>query len=292
MTISLDGCSRLQLDGPGDDGIVVGHRGIGSSVVKRPAPGGPELNAGEDAMSPQALEKRVDRLEERVTTLEQLPGRLDALTFELSQFRIEVRDEFSALLKMRFFSFGEPFAVKQISPVLFDGSGSRGEGLTYYLEFGDGQSTTAASATHPMQKEGKYVARLTVVDRYGRSDSETRELEACTLVNRGYYNEWSGAIYPGLGGACGAYLVFDTQEATSVSGHLHTCDDRSPSPDLCSPEPWMPTVRSGFNSLPRRELTGTVTLPDFSEGNQRMELTYHGGIYDGRTVSPSSASTA
>src|SRR5687768_15285577 len=36
-----------------------------------------------------------------------------------------------AVLGMRFFSFGAPFAVKQISPVLFDGSNSRGEGLTY-----------------------------------------------------------------------------------------------------------------------------------------------------------------
>ena len=78
-----------------------------------------------------------------------------------------------AVLGMRFFSFGAPFAVKQISPVLFDGSSSRGEGLTYYLEFGDGQSVTTASATHPMQKEGTYVARLTVVDRFGRSDVES-----------------------------------------------------------------------------------------------------------------------
>ena len=126
-----------------------------------------------------------------------------------------------AVLKMRFFSFSAPFAVKQISPVLFDGSGSRGEGLTFYLEFGDGQVTTDASATHPMQKEGNYVARLTVVDRFGRSDTERREFQAWTLVTEGWYNEWSGGIYTGAAIiTVQAYLVFQTQEGTNVSGFL------------------------------------------------------------------------
>jgi len=48
-------------------------------------------------MSPQPLETRADRLEKRVTALEQFPDRIDALTLEISQFRSEVRDEFSAV---------------------------------------------------------------------------------------------------------------------------------------------------------------------------------------------------
>lgn len=48
-------------------------------------------------MTPQTLAARVERLEERVTLLEQLPARVDALTLEISQLREEMRAEFSAV---------------------------------------------------------------------------------------------------------------------------------------------------------------------------------------------------
>ena len=47
-------------------------------------------------MQPQTVEKRVENLETRVTALEQLPARMDALVVEISQFRNEMRAEFSA----------------------------------------------------------------------------------------------------------------------------------------------------------------------------------------------------
>ena len=189
-----------------------------------------------------------------------------------------------AVLKMRFFSFSAPFAVKQISPVLFDGSGSRGEGLTYYLEFGDGQVTTDASATHPMQKEGNYVARLTVVDRFGRSDTERREFQTWTLRTEGWYNEWSGGIYTGAAIiTVQAYLVFQTQEGTNVSGFLRRFPLSTPA------ESFRFTgnvnadgqVRLQFAD-PQETLIGTMTLPDFGDQTHRVELTYHGGAFDGQ----------
>jgi PKD repeat protein len=186
-----------------------------------------------------------------------------------------------AVLKMRFFSFGAPFAVKQISPVLFDGTGSRGEGLTYYLEFGDGQVTTDASATHPMQKEGKYVARLTVVDRYGRSDSETREFEAWTLVTAGYYNEWSGLIYNGPHIASGAILVLQTQEGTNVSGVLYRFPDSFRFIGTVNADG---QVQLQFADPPAT-LTGRMTLTGFGEQEQLLELTFHGGPFDGQIFS-------
>src|SRR4029079_11581496 len=93
---SLDGCSRLALDGAGDDGIVVARRGmpLAPALVRRPAPAGPHLIRWREHHV--ATICWVDRLEERVTALEQLPHRLDVLTLESSQFRTEVRDEFSA----------------------------------------------------------------------------------------------------------------------------------------------------------------------------------------------------
>ena len=47
-------------------------------------------------MQPQTLEARVDRLEQRVTILEQLPARVDALTLQVSQLREEMHAQFSA----------------------------------------------------------------------------------------------------------------------------------------------------------------------------------------------------
>ena len=48
-------------------------------------------------MSPQALVRRVEKLEERVTILEQLPARIDDLTLQVSQLRTEMRGEFAAV---------------------------------------------------------------------------------------------------------------------------------------------------------------------------------------------------
>jgi uncharacterized coiled-coil protein SlyX len=48
-------------------------------------------------MQPQPLERRVERLEARVTILEELPARVDALTLQVSQLREEMRAEFSAV---------------------------------------------------------------------------------------------------------------------------------------------------------------------------------------------------
>ena len=47
-------------------------------------------------MPPQTIVSRVERLETRMDALEQLPARLDALELQNSQFRAEVRAEFSA----------------------------------------------------------------------------------------------------------------------------------------------------------------------------------------------------
>ena len=48
-------------------------------------------------MPRQTLERRVDSLEQRVTSLEALPGRMDRLELQIVQLRAEMRDEFSAI---------------------------------------------------------------------------------------------------------------------------------------------------------------------------------------------------
>jgi len=48
-------------------------------------------------MRPQSLDARVERLETRVTALEGLPNRIDALTLQVSQLREAMHVEFSAI---------------------------------------------------------------------------------------------------------------------------------------------------------------------------------------------------
>jgi hypothetical protein len=50
-------------------------------------------------MPPQSVETRIERLDERVTILEQLPARMDTLESQILQSRQEMRAEFSALLE-------------------------------------------------------------------------------------------------------------------------------------------------------------------------------------------------
>lgn len=187
-----------------------------------------------------------------------------------------------AVLGMRFFSFGAPFAVKQISPVLFDGSNSRGEGLTYYLEFGDGQVATVASTTHPMEKEGNYVARLTVIDRFGRSDVESLTFLVRSLRASGYYNYWESTVYFGSTLLASAFLEITEQNGTAVTGVL----SRGFPPERTS---FTGTV-NGDGSVELRlaglpvTLTGTMTLAGLGEFDHRLVLTYRGGRYDGQTL--------
>ena len=48
-------------------------------------------------MSQESLKVRVERLEHRVETLEQLPGRVSALESQIVLLREEIRNEFSAM---------------------------------------------------------------------------------------------------------------------------------------------------------------------------------------------------
>lgn len=49
-------------------------------------------------MPPQTIERRVERLEEQVTNLQQLPARIDGLAVEISQLRQDLGAKISALI--------------------------------------------------------------------------------------------------------------------------------------------------------------------------------------------------
>ena len=48
-------------------------------------------------MPPQTIERRVEKLEEQVTTLQQLPARVDALSVQISQLREDLGAKISAM---------------------------------------------------------------------------------------------------------------------------------------------------------------------------------------------------
>jgi hypothetical protein len=50
-------------------------------------------------MPPQTIERRVEKLEEQMTTLQQLPVRMDALSVQISQTREDMGARFSAAEK-------------------------------------------------------------------------------------------------------------------------------------------------------------------------------------------------
>jgi len=177
---------------------------------------------------------------------------------------------------MRFFSFSAPFGIKQISPILFDASPSRGDGLTYFIEFGDREVAQSVTAVHPVEKVGEYSARLTVVDRFGRANSETADFEVRSLVTEGYYVYWENY---GV-----ANLLIHTQNGTAITGSLYRYDEAG-------------TGWRSFSGTADADgnvrvaladsagiLAGTLALQWTGYETNRLELTYVDGPRKGQTL--------
>jgi hypothetical protein len=64
------------------------------------------------------------------------------------------------------------FAVTGVSPVSCDATGSRGDGATYVMDFGDGARVAlderSLQQAHVFQSSRSFVIDVTVTDRYGR----------------------------------------------------------------------------------------------------------------------------
>jgi hypothetical protein len=73
-------------------------------------------------------------------------------------------------------------AIQGFSPIVFDGSTSRGSGLSHFIEFGDGEVSSEPTAVHPVAGIGRYTAQMTVVDRFGQSNVERRSFGVLSLA--------------------------------------------------------------------------------------------------------------
>ena len=120
--------------------------------------------------------------------------------------------------------------------LLFDGSHSSGDGLTYLLEFGDGASSNEPVVTHRIENaarppENEYwrrKARLTVTDKHGRSDSTEQEYWLVSIANAPF-SDWESRIgqYPGHSSGIRRRLRFN-QNGTTLSGWYEGPTDRRP----------------------------------------------------------------
>ena len=129
------------------------------------------------------------------------------------------------------------FAVN-FAQMLFDASHSYGEELTYVLEFGDGDSSTEPVVMHrltyaappPENPYWRRTARLTVTDRYGRSDS-TEQQYLLVSIGNAFFTGWDNRLGEVTRRSNGIrrHLTF-TQNGTALSGWYEGPTDKRPVP--------------------------------------------------------------
>jgi len=113
---------------------------------------------------------------------------------------------------------GTPIAIDSLSQILFDGSPSTGEGLSYLIDFGDGARSTDASVLHQVNASGGFGATLTVTDRFGRTASDRRSFAVADIDT--YVDESAFSVWVSNGPGC----VFMTWSHVSQSGRSVTAD--------------------------------------------------------------------
>ena len=163
-----------------------------------------------------------------------------------------------------------------VTSVTFDATTSRGTELTYFFEFGDGESAVGSRVTHRPRRTGDLKAFLTVVDRFGRSDSETVDYWSVGL------GMWTGDAWRGRLGDRTMSLHFNGRNGGNYSGGALY----GPSGVGGAYVPLSATLGSDnavYISIPAYgiELRGTVVTGELF--NHRMTVVQSGGPDDGAT---------
>jgi PKD domain len=102
-------------------------------------------------------------------------------------------------MKMRFGNDNGWRPIPAVTPVQIDGTSSQGTDLSYFIEFGDGFAATTSQATRVVDIEPyaySLTARLTVVDRFGRSDSRSRDYYFLVMPAGGGGDSWFTGYLP------------------------------------------------------------------------------------------------
>jgi hypothetical protein len=175
-----------------------------------------------------------------------------------------------------------------VDPVFLDGSTSRGEGLSHFIEFGDGEQASSATAEHHYPAPSRLVARLTVVDRFGRLDFEEATIRTESLIDGpGDAEHWN--TNPGYPELQWIYVWFRQRAGHQVGGELdikHRFD---------SSKDYRGRFTGSLRGIDEIELVTTdglirlrgriqFGLPTIYQG-RAMTLTLTGGALDGQTYS-------
>ena len=123
-----------------------------------------------------------------------------------------------------------PFAIVNFTQMLFDGSRSEGDGLTYLVEYGDGASAAEPATTRRVNGSPPAIAprtsitaKLTVTDRRGRTDSTTQPYFLVSVHTGIGYGTFWGSDAPG----CCAYVNLQLeQDGATLSGNYWGWDNR------------------------------------------------------------------
>jgi hypothetical protein len=113
------------------------------------------------------------------------------------------------------------------TPLRFDASASTGEGLSYVIEFGDGQTSTAPVSSHvsgnpaELRRGRVQSARLTIVDRLGRSAAVSVPYFIAAVKTVDFWH--------GREGQLGHHVYLD-QDGDRLTGTYRGPDNRLPEP--------------------------------------------------------------
>jgi PKD repeat protein len=170
--------------------------------------------------------------------------------------------------------------VMGLTSIKYDVTRSTGDGMSYVIEYGDGDHTTDPSSFHKSNHFGDLVIRLVAADRFGRVKVTTTPLTVVSLRDGGGSRWYNAFLNPVTQQYEGRALEFRTHEGNSVTGSY-----------------WHPGggtsnfhgVLSGDNrinlslDLGGIEFSGTIALPN-TYYTWRMHLLFRGGSADGATL--------
>lgn len=173
------------------------------------------------------------------------------------------------------------------TPFTFDASASTGADLIYFLEFGDGKTSTERVATHttdlPADRDGhKRTARLTVSDRLGRSSSVTQDYFVASVPTVDFWYS------PSPGGRF-HHRLFLRQEGDRITGTYSGPENAAPGSS------WQLTGRlTGTRGIELQTENGRIVLTgslEWAAGDVNMSqvrvvlrMAVRGGDSDGRTI--------
>jgi PKD repeat protein len=177
---------------------------------------------------------------------------------------------------------GNPWApIAGLTAVHIDGAASRGTGLQYFSEFGDGFVAAESRATRVVDVDtrngNRLTARLTVVDRFGRSDAEQVEYSVFDL---GASGPVSGDYWLTTSDSGGLRVFFTSRSGRTYGGWVFLVGT--------STEATVSATVSGQGDMQIAapalgiEYRGRVVM-GASYGDTRMILVQSGGADNGRT---------